>query len=127
MELSAIALVSQGKLPQSFAFLGSGPLPLTSLCIINQLERSNQSVSILNIDHNPDANTAALHLSRSLNYPNSSMSFLHSKADAIHAPLRDYDVVYVAALVGSNSREKREIFSAVLGRMRPGALLVIRT
>jgi len=55
------------------------------------------------------------------------MAFSCDCAGGTQNDLRDFDVVYVAALVGATSSEKREIFRKVLERMRPGALLVVRT
>jgi len=55
------------------------------------------------------------------------MTFSCDCAGGTQNDLRDFDVVYVAALVGATSSEKREIFRKVLERMRPGALLVVRT
>ena len=55
------------------------------------------------------------------------MAFSYDCAGGTQNDLSDFDVVYVAALVGATSKEKREIFSKVLERMRPGALLVVRT
>lgn len=55
------------------------------------------------------------------------MVFKCENAGRLQTCLRSFDVVYVAALVGNTGKEKREIFSAVLKRMRPGALLVVRT
>jgi nicotianamine synthase len=59
--------------------------------------------------------------------PETSMVFKCENAGRLQTCLRSFDVVYVAALVGNTGKEKREIFSAVLKRMRPGALLVVRT
>lgn len=41
--------------------------------------------------------------------------------------LRTFDVVYLAALVGSTKAQKEEIISDVSSRMRPGAFLVMRS
>ena len=41
--------------------------------------------------------------------------------------MREFDVVYLAALVGTTQKEKEGILISVVGRMREGALLVIRT
>lgn len=41
--------------------------------------------------------------------------------------LKDFDVVYLAALVGSTKEQKGEIISDVARRMRAGALLVLRS
>lgn len=41
--------------------------------------------------------------------------------------LKSFDVVYLAALVGSTKAQKGEIISDIAGRMRPGAFLVLRS
>ena len=51
-----------------------------------------------------------------------------SLSDARNPPsLRDIDVVYLAALVGSSQFQKEVLVQKVVSRMREGALLVIRT
>lgn len=131
MELGAISSASPKTQGHRFAFLGCGPLPLSSLCILCQLQQShclhNHQPFILNIDCCPDAICCATNLCTSLGIPETSMAFLCDHARGTQHDLSDFDVVYIAALVGATSKEKREIFSAVLKRMRPGALLVVRT
>jgi nicotianamine synthase len=131
LELGAISLASPKTCHRRFAFIGCGPLPLTSLCILCQLHvqkaQDAKQPFVLNIDWNPDAICCATNLCERLGVPETSMAFLCDHAGNPQKGLCDFDVVYVAALVGSTSKEKREIFSAVLKRMRPGALLVVRT
>jgi nicotianamine synthase len=129
MELSAILLAHPSQPPSKFAFLGCGPLPMTSLCILEQLEKekNHKPVFILNIDLDANAIAMASKVSRQLGYSETSMDFLCDRAGGDQNDLEDFDVVYLAALVGSTSEEKREIFHAVLSRMRLGAVLVIRT
>jgi nicotianamine synthase len=55
------------------------------------------------------------------------MAFKCDSAGGAQNDLGLFDVVYVAALVGATTAEKREIFKRVLAQMRPGALLVVRT
>jgi hypothetical protein len=54
------------------------------------------------------------------------MHFLHRDASKI-TDLRDYDVVYLAALVGCGQIEKEAVVRRVVAQMREGALVVIRT
>jgi nicotianamine synthase len=129
MELNAITCASPHTPRRRFAFLGCGPLPLTSLCILSQLSSPPASAQpfILNIDWSSDAIASATKLCQRLAIPETSMAFSCDCAGGARNDLSGFDVVYVAALVGATSKEKREIFSAVLKRMRPGALLVVRT
>jgi len=41
--------------------------------------------------------------------------------------LKSFDVVFLAALVGRDDRDKKRLMIDVIGRMRPGSLLVIRS
>jgi hypothetical protein len=134
MELSAINLCTPSP-PKKFAFLGCGPLPLTSLCIVEQLgglpslisSHTAQAILVHNIDQSALAFTTAQILCRKLNVPYSTMSFAIDDADDLKEDLRAFDVVYVAALVGSTATEKRKIFSTVMKKMKSGALLVVRS
>lgn len=111
--------------PRTFVFLGCGPLPLTSFCIIDQLDHPD--VSILNVDFSDTAIAKASALSRYIKYPEPSMSFCCDKAGGTKHDLSDADVVYFAALVGSSAQEKKVLLRSVVEVMKPGALLVIRT
>ena len=134
MELSAINLCASFP-PKKFAFLGCGPLPLTSLCIVEQLgglpslisSSTAQAILVHNIDQSALAFATAQILCRKLNVPCSAMTFAVDDAENLKEDLRTFDVVYVAALVGSTTMEKRKIFSTVMKKMRPGALLVVRS
>jgi nicotianamine synthase len=48
-------------------------------------------------------------------------------AEAASCDLMDFDVVYLAALVGSTQGEKEELLKGVVGMMREGAILVVRS
>lgn len=124
MELSALSSITTFT-PQKFAFIGSGPLPLTSLCILSSQPASSKT-SVLNIDIQKSAISESAMLSERLGKSGRGMSFLHAGASDT-TDLRDFDVVYLAALVGSTQEEKEELLSTVVGRMREGALLVVRS
>jgi hypothetical protein len=108
---------------------------LTSLHILDQLgglpsllsQLNSKPISVHNIDNSVLACTAAQLLSRKLGISCLNMSFAVGDAESDLEDLQGVDVVYVAALVGSTGQEKRKIFSNVIRRMRPGALLVIRS
>ncbi len=55
------------------------------------------------------------------------MEFLCAEATSPTKDLAEFDVVYMAALVGISQAEKEGIMLQVVGRMRPGALLVVRS
>lgn len=55
------------------------------------------------------------------------MEFLCAQAGSPEVDLREYDVVYLAALVGMSQEQKEEITLRVASTMRPGSLLVVRS
>jgi nicotianamine synthase len=148
LEISAISAIDTRPI-KNIAFIGSGPLPLSSLCLIDQLnifsetkQRSNlgllgwiqnflgfgtkQGIRVVNIDHCPAAIEMSTALCNSLGP--SAHGIEHSVSDAISSyDLRDFDVIFLAALVGANQAEKEEILRSVTARMREGALVVIRS
>ncbi|KAK6581788.1 hypothetical protein PZA11_005485 [Diplocarpon coronariae] len=125
MELSALHSLSQASAPPTtrFAFIGSGPLPLTSLCICS----SQRNAEVLNIDIQEHAIAESETLCRRLGPVASGMSFKHAAASDPSLDLRDFDVVYLAALVGSTQDVKEDLLVSVVGRMKEGALLVVRS
>jgi len=143
MELSAlISLLTPSCAPlQRFAFIGSGPLPLTSLCIsqtastflplnpsqVTSNTTTETKIEVLNIDINPTAITESKHLCALLGRSASGMKFQCSPATAPELDLSGFDVVYLAALVGSTQAEKEDLLESVVARMREGAYLVVRS
>lgn len=55
------------------------------------------------------------------------MRFLCADANDPDILLQNFDVVYLAALVGQTTKEKERVLLNVASRMSPGALLIIRT
>ncbi|KAL2192127.1 Nicotianamine synthase [Thermothelomyces heterothallicus CBS 203.75] len=187
LELCAI-LSATKTAPRRIAFIGSGPLPLTSLCLLQALKQQQQQDAllgpallspppspsldgprkpnnnkqgpvILNVDCDSTAIAASLSLSLALGEAGRGMEFMCAEAEAGPGPepdastssppltpssttttaaaaaaaagaeedLAEFDVVYLAALVGLSRADKERIVLAVAGRMRPGALLVARS
>lgn len=76
MELNAISSVSWKEPRRKFAILGSGPLPLTSLCILNILNQEHhQAVCIHNVDRDPRAISSSAELCRKLGHTTNTMCF----------------------------------------------------
>lgn len=125
MEMNAIASVKPDFASQTIAFLGSGPLPLTSLCISRHLK--SKCVTCYNVDHNAMAITTAVALCRSLGHSTETMCFQCAGAESPEINLACFDIVYLAALVGTCSRHKRDIVADIVKRMKPGALVVMRS
>ncbi|KAL2145826.1 hypothetical protein VTI28DRAFT_6123 [Corynascus sepedonium] len=177
LELCAI-LSATKTAPRRVAFIGSGPLPLTSLCLLQSLKQQNTLINalssqpltltepqdsnptkdgpvILNIDCDSTAIAASLTLSLALGEAGRGMEFMCADAEgetttSSSSPtpsssssvassatttstqekdkdLAEFDVVYLAALVGLSRADKERIVLGVADRMRPGALLVARS
>ncbi|KAK4121253.1 Nicotianamine synthase [Parathielavia appendiculata] len=152
LELCAILSATKTP-PRRVAFIGSGPLPLTSLCLLQSLKHDallarlapatphppngtaiDMSVLspatdplILNVDYDPAAIAASLTLSLALGETGSGMEFICAEATSPSKDLAEFDVVYMAALVGMSQAEKEGIILQVVDRMRAGALLVVRS
>ena len=125
MEMNAIASVKPDLDTRNLAFLGSGPLPLTSLCISHHLR--SECVTSHNIDQDATAITTAVTLCRALGHSSKTMRFQCASAGSPEVDLGCFDIVYLAALVGGCSRHKHEIMTHVVKRMKPGALIVMRS
>jgi nicotianamine synthase len=136
MELAAIHAVTPSA-PQRVAFIGSGPLPLTSLCMYEALECgreeklldlvTSEDIVIINIDHNHQAISQSAALCKKLGQRACGMCFICQEAEYLEVELSSCDVVYLAALVGATQREKEDVLVSIVERMQPGSLLVIRT
>lgn len=121
--LSAFLPTSTPPSPRKFAFIGSGPLPLTSLCMLDRFPNS----TIHNIDRDEGALKLSQELCEKLGY--SGMSF--GCEDVTHpssaTDWKAFDVIFLAALVGMDTGSKLSILSSLAARMRPGALIVARS
>ena len=147
LELCSI-LSATKTAPRRVAFIGSGPLPLTSLCLLQALkqdalvtslsaashpetkqqqQQQQQQPVILNVDYDSAAIAASLTLSLALGDAGRGMEFICAEATSADKDLAEFDVVYMAALVGITQAEKEGIVLQVVDRMRPGALLVVRS
>lgn len=154
LELCAILSATKTG-PRRVAFIGSGPLPLTSLCLLQALKRdalvtslsspaststshnhntpegtdtdASSPIVVLNVDYDATAIAASLSLSLALGEPARGMEFICADASSPSKDLAEFDVVYMAALVGISQAEKEDIMLRVVGRMRAGALLVVRS
>ena len=124
MEMNAIESVKPNFVIRAFAFLGSGPLPLTSLCIRHHFK--SNCITCHNFDHNATAITTAIALCRALGH-SETMCFQCASAGSPDIDLGFFDVVYLAALVGGSSGHKHVIMADVVKRMKPGALVVMRS
>lgn len=178
LELCALRAV-EPQTPRRIAFLGSGPLPLTSICLLRLLRggdvdgmdgddddgeidggdhhhhsqtpspatqnkepeydtNSSSSSSsdasdpekprpcVVNVDRDAAALAVSQALCARLGPWGRGMAFQESEA-RLASGLEGFDVVFLAALVGASARDKEDVVVAVARRMRPGALMVVRS
>jgi nicotianamine synthase len=121
LELGAISAVDTTPI-RKIVFIGSGSLPMTSLQLTYIL---SPGIEILNIDHDPLAISQSLTLCERLGIKGKGMEFLCSDAGA--CDLTGFDVVYLAALIGSTQHEKEALLIDIVAKMRKGAILVVRS
>lgn len=117
MEIGILASALPRRV-RSVAFVGSGPLPLSSLYLAGDLD-----VHVDSLDRDPVALAAGARVAAALGYD----ALCFREADVLDADLTGYDVVVVAALVGETADAKRRILGRLALTMRPGALLLVRS
>ncbi|MEP6641133.1 MAG: nicotianamine synthase family protein [Gaiellales bacterium] len=106
--------------PGRACVLGSGPLPLTALLLAG---RMNCAVDAVDLE--PEATALARDVLRRLTGGGLVRPW-QADAAAFDGEA-EADIVLLAALVGLDPLAKRTVISAVVDRMRPGALLLVRT
>jgi|UniRef100_A0A2N9IK81 nicotianamine synthase len=110
--------------PSKIAFVGSGPLPLTSIVLAsNHLTNT----TIHNYDIDPLANSMAIGLVSSHPDLSKRMVFHDNDIMDVTNALKDYEVVFLAALVGMDKEEKVKVVDHLAKYMAPGALLMLRS
>jgi len=125
--LETHALAGSGHVPRNggrLCFLGGGPLPLSALLLHRYL---GGAVEIVDVDP-----LAAGLARRVVGRLSDSAALRVTEADAASGAemsrlLPGYDVVVVAALVGTTPSEKRAMLRAVGAAMDPGAFLLVRS
>jgi nicotianamine synthase len=110
--------------PKRVAFLGSGPLPLTSIVLaLHYLP----SARFDNYDYDPAANAMACLLAAPHPELAKRMAFHDAEVEKVTAELREYDVVFLAALVGMERADKARVVKHLRQHMAPGAVLLLRS
>ncbi|KAI4344794.1 hypothetical protein L6164_011983 [Bauhinia variegata] len=112
------------KVPTQVAFVGSGPLPLTSIILATCYMRH---ACFHNYDIDPSANSKAFRLISSDPDLSNRMFFHTTDIANVSSGLEDYDVVFLAALVGMDDKEKTQIINHLGKHMAPGAILLLRS
>lgn len=117
--------------PTQVAFIGSGSLPLSSICMLNHYT----NLQVHNIDRDEPALRKSQDLCGRLGY---SMTIscedvtvgqippLPERAASMSNWL-SFDVVFLAALVGMNTASKLAILSSLACKLRPGTIIVARS
>ncbi|KAL8972871.1 MAG: hypothetical protein Q9183_000298 [Haloplaca sp. 2 TL-2023] len=126
MEWNALASATAGRLLEKFVVLGCGPLPMTSICIAEMLKSQGGAV-VLSVDRDPWAVSKSSELCGHLGYGLQNMNFTCFDVQHGAFELYDFDVVYLASLVGLTDIGKLEAVKCVVKAMRPGAILVLRS
>jgi nicotianamine synthase len=121
LEISALSTIHP-KAISTVCFIGSGPLPMTSLCFLNLM--SPPPTRIHNIDCDPHAIAVSSQLSKSLG--TSNLTFQLADAAEVHN-LSSFEVVFLAGLVGGTKDVKTRIVKNVVARCRKGTLIVLRS
>ena len=125
LELNNLAAVS--KAIQRVIFIGSGPLPLTSLCFSKfQKDLACSRISFLNIDRDPQAIRLSQAVCTSLG--ETEIEFRCEDANWLRqTDLSVFDLVFLGAAVGNTSADKLDIVSKLTRRMGFGARLIVRS
>nr|AZR38346.1 nicotianamine synthase [Sedum alfredii] len=112
--------------PKQIAFIGSGPLPLTSIVLAsNHLQNTTF--------HNYDIDASAISLASHLVSANADLSrrlvFHTADVMSVTDALKEYEVVFLAALVlvGMEKESKIEVIAHLAKHMAPGAILMMRS
>ncbi|KAK3126083.1 hypothetical protein QOZ80_7BG0613650 [Eleusine coracana subsp. coracana] len=113
-----------GPPPARVAFVGSGPLPLSSLVLA---ARHLPDARFDNYDICGEANERARRLVRADEGLAARMAFRTSDVAHVTRDMAAYDVVFLAALVGMAAEEKAHVVDHLGRHMAPGAALVVRS
>ncbi|KAJ4956834.1 hypothetical protein NE237_013617 [Protea cynaroides] len=109
--------------PTRVAFIGSGPLPLTSIVLASHHLRTT---TFHNYDIDGSANSLAHHLVSSDPDLSQRMFFHTTDIMDVSTALKNYEVIFLAALVGMSKDEKAVFIDHLAKHMAPGALLMLR-
>ncbi|XP_004487761.1 nicotianamine synthase-like [Cicer arietinum] len=110
--------------PSKLAFIGSGPLPLTSIMLATYYLTQT---CFHNYDIDPLANSKAYDLISSHQDLSKRMFFHTNNIFYVKNVLKDYNVVFLAALVGMDKKEKTKVINHLAKYMADGAILVVRS
>lgn len=110
--------------PKKVAFVGSGPLPLTSIIMAMQHMKTTY---FDNYDIDSMANDVAGKIVASDAELEGRMKFWTRDIVEVKEELGGYDCVFLAALVGMKKEEKVKILGHLRKYMKEGGILVVRS
>ncbi|KAK1440409.1 hypothetical protein QVD17_06236 [Tagetes erecta] len=110
--------------PKNVAFVGSGPLPLTSIVMASY---HLKETTFHNYDIDPSANSMASRLVASDDDLSKRMVFHTADIMNVTDELKQYDVIFLAALVGMDVDDKVKVIEHLAKYMAPGAILMLRS
>ncbi|CAK7337605.1 unnamed protein product [Dovyalis caffra] len=110
--------------PKKVAFVGSGPLPLTSFIM------TTHHMILTHFD-NFDIDEASNDVARQIVVSDAElekrMKFETSDIMKVKEKLSEYDCIFLAALVGLNKEEKLKILDHLMKYMKKGGVLLVRS
>ncbi|KAL8205914.1 hypothetical protein R6Q57_009465 [Mikania cordata] len=118
------ACLTTAQAPKHVAFVGSGPLPLTSIVMASSHLKES---TFHNYDIDPLANSMASRLVTFDDDLSKRMVFHTADIMDVTHELKQYDVVFLAALVGMDVHEKTKVIEHLAMFMAPGAILMLRS
>ncbi|KAK6942435.1 Nicotianamine synthase [Dillenia turbinata] len=110
--------------PKKIAFVGSGPMPLTSLIMANHYFTS---AHFDNFDVDEKANDVARRIVSNNAELEKRMKFHTSDIVEVKEKIKEYDCIFLAALVGMNKQDKVKILGHIRKHMKEGGFLLVRS
>ncbi|OMP10287.1 Nicotianamine synthase [Corchorus olitorius] len=110
--------------PKKVAFVGSGPMPLTSFVMATHHMKSTH---FDNYDIDEAANDVARKIVASDVEFEKRMQFVTRDIMEVREKLGEYDCIFLAALVGMSKEEKLKIVAHVRKYMKAGGFLLVRS
>ncbi|KAF2200985.1 Nicotianamine synthase [Delitschia confertaspora ATCC 74209] len=123
---------------ENIAFIGSGPLPLTSFCLADLLGKTERDKAwrIWNVDRDAEALSLSSALATRLGYDSETMVFVNDEVGGGDEEAEDREqgvkwedmnVIFLAALVGLNNAAKLTILRELVTQLKPGTLVLARS
>ncbi|KAK9097893.1 hypothetical protein Syun_024938 [Stephania yunnanensis] len=124
-DLEHSILVENGvEQPKKVAFIGSGPLPLTAIIMATH---HMQATYFVNIDIDESANHVASQIVASDLELERRMKFETCDVMDVKEMLGEFDIIFLAALVGMTKEEKAKIIGHLRKYMKAGGALLVRS